>query len=189
MHSGGIYTANEAGTSPSRHDQGRPRQQERTAAQLSLLNRSIFMIAACRKCSIKCILLYQNASQAELQWKMEEYNRLWCDCKVNCDCLYASWHRVFCICVTYYQCWSSAINDAFFCRKRWNKRRDYCSNSNISLKKTRKHRYTGQVRLRDSLLKWTSKTFTVAGDSVEPRASYFSSLLDVCSKFEDPSDK
>lgn len=83
MHSGGIDTPNEAGTSPSQHDQGRTRQQERTTTAHVIL-----MTAAGPKCSLKMVLLYLNASQAELQWKMEEYNRLWGDCKVRCDCLY-----------------------------------------------------------------------------------------------------
>lgn len=115
VHSGGIYSTNEAGTSPSQHDQGRPRQQERTTTEHSLLNQSVFMIAACPKCSIKHVLLYLNASQAELQWKMEEYNRLWGDCKVRCDCLYGLLESCFLyIYVTYYQCQSCVINDAFF---------------------------------------------------------------------------
>lgn len=144
-----------------------------------LLKQSGFMIAARPTCSVKRVL-YQNASQAELQWKMEEYNRLWGDCKVRGDCLLQSCCLYICVMCNKW---------CFFCRKRLNKRRDYCSNSNTSLKKTRKLRYTGQVQLRDSLLKWTTKTFIVAVDSAEPQVSYFSSLLDVCTKFEYPSDK
>lgn len=107
VHSGGIHTTNEAGTSPSQHDQGRPRQQERTTTEHSLLNQRLFMIAARPKRSIKCVLLYQNTSQAELQWKMEEYNRLWGDCKVTV--FTASWNHLFCSCL---------INVCFFLAER-----------------------------------------------------------------------
>lgn len=70
------------------------------------------MIAAHHKCSIIRVLFYPNASQAELQWKMEEYNRLWGDCKVRCDCLYG-----FRESSVFYQCWSRVINAFFFAER------------------------------------------------------------------------
>lgn len=46
VHSGGIDTTNEAGTSPSQHDQGRTRQQERRTTARVLLNQTTFSVAA-----------------------------------------------------------------------------------------------------------------------------------------------
>lgn len=49
---------------------------------------------------------------------MEECNRLWGDCKVRCDCLNGLLESGFLdVYVTFYQCWSCVINDAFFLQK------------------------------------------------------------------------
>lgn len=86
VHTRGINTADEARAPASQHGSGWARQQERMEGKQSRVGLLSFetYIQHLHNCTRKgfSVFCFENVWQAELQWKLEECNRLRGECKV-----------------------------------------------------------------------------------------------------------